>query len=186
MTEIPGKDTYIKEIFSKTLEQLLKKKELEDISASEIIEQSGLSRSTFYRHFTDKYELANWKYKEMLGRLSRDHTSPDTSGKNLRSLVDFIYSNRDYFKKVIAYTGQNSFYEYYLSVSVEWAEQIQKKAGRKLTRKDIYTLRYHSAGIVDILQEWLQSDDPLPPEAFFEIIRDNRSELIKALYTDPT
>ena len=185
MTAIPPKDTFIKETFSQALEQLLQEKKLDDISTSEIIRASGLSRSTFYRHFTDQYELANWKYREMLNRLSRDHTSPDTSAENIRALIRFIGENRAYYKKLLSYTGQNSFHEYYLHITLEWARQIQGQAGRKLTSKDYYTLRYHSAGILDILSQWLRSDDPLTADEFCEIVMENRSELLKTLYTDP-
>ncbi len=185
MAEIPSKDNLIKEIFSRTLEKLLEEKKLDDIHTSEIISLSGLSRSTFYRYFEDKYELANWRYLEMLEQLSKDHTSPDTSGENIRKLIDFIDDNRRFFRKLLAYSGQNSFNEYYLKVTFEWAGRIQAAAGRELTQKDYYTMRYHAAGILDILNEWLRSDDPISKDEFYEIIMENRSELMEALYTVP-
>lgn len=185
MTPIPSKDTFIKKAFSQALEELLREKKLDDITTSEIIKVSGLSRSTFYRHFTDKYELANWKYRDLLGRLSKDHASPDTSAENIRTLIWFIGENRSFYRKVMSYTGQNSFYEYYLNTTLEWAKTIQGRAHRTLRQKDVYTLRYHAAGVLDILAEWLQSDDPISADDFCDIILENRSELLRELYTDP-
>lgn len=185
MSSIPTKEKYIKEILSRTIEELMAEKRLEDISTSEIISRSGLSRSTFYRHFADKYELANWRYKEMLDQLSKDHTSPDTSGNNIYKLICFIDENRRFFRKLLSYNGQNSFYDYYLKITFEWAERVQSGSGRKLTQKDYYTMRYHAAGILTILNEWLSSDDPIPVDEFYEIIMDNRGELMKTLYTSP-
>lgn len=180
-----SKENYIKVIFSRALEELLQGRKLDDINTSEIISRSGLSRSTFYRYFEDKYALANWRYLDMLEQLSKDHTSPETSGENIRRLIDFIDENRSFFRKLLSYSGQNSFNDYYLKITFEWAERINSEAGRELTQKDYYTMRYHAAGILDILNEWLSSDDPISKEEFYEIIMENRSELMKALYTVP-
>lgn len=47
-----AKETII-EIFLK----LLKKKRFEELTVKEIVQEAGISRSTFYLHFADKYEL---------------------------------------------------------------------------------------------------------------------------------
>lgn len=41
------------------LERLLQKRNLDDIYVSDLIEDAGISRKTFYRHYKDKYDLAN-------------------------------------------------------------------------------------------------------------------------------
>lgn len=47
-----GKETIIEAFL-----QLLHEKSLEELSVKEIIQKAGFSRSTFYLHFADKYEL---------------------------------------------------------------------------------------------------------------------------------
>lgn len=37
--------------------QLISEKSFQDLSVKEIVQRAGISRSTFYLHFTDKYEL---------------------------------------------------------------------------------------------------------------------------------
>ncbi len=45
-----------------SLEELLRKKSLEDISVSDLAEKSGVARKTFYRHFQDKYDALNFYF----------------------------------------------------------------------------------------------------------------------------
>ncbi len=65
MKERFNKNSYIKEVYYRVMEELLEKKEFSDITTTEIIERSGLSRATFYKHFRDKFELAAWKFGEL-------------------------------------------------------------------------------------------------------------------------
>lgn len=46
-----------KEIIIEAFLQLLHEKSLDELSVKEIIQKAGFSRSTFYLHFADKYEL---------------------------------------------------------------------------------------------------------------------------------
>ncbi len=52
-----------KEKLAGAMEQLLMKKDLDDIQVREIADLAKVSRKTFYRHFRDKYELAEWYFQ---------------------------------------------------------------------------------------------------------------------------
>ena len=41
---------------------LCRKKSLEDISVKQIVEAAGVSKQTFYNHFSDKYDLIHAVY----------------------------------------------------------------------------------------------------------------------------
>lgn len=51
-----------KGMFSGALMRLLETRCIDDITVGDIVEESGLGRSTFYKHFADKYELARWTH----------------------------------------------------------------------------------------------------------------------------
>ena len=42
------------------MKELMKRKSLEKITVSDIVQNCGLNRQTFYYHFQDKYDLVNW------------------------------------------------------------------------------------------------------------------------------
>lgn len=177
------KDNIVKEAFSQALETLLSSKDLSKISISEIVRLSGLSRSTFYRNFRDKYELANWKYQVLLDGLVKEYLSPSDAEESLHAIIFFINENRPFFQKVLKYTGQNSFYDFYIEHSFEVAQEVCRQSGHQLGPRDSYIIRYHASGILSIIDAWVQSDFPLTAEEISQIINENRSEAIKQLYT---
>lgn len=55
-----------KELLGESLEELLRGKSFEKITISEISENCGIGRRTFYNNFKDKYDLAAWLYLRQL------------------------------------------------------------------------------------------------------------------------
>ena len=51
-------------MFARAIERLLDSRPLEAITVGDIVNESGLSKSCFYNHFSDKYELVNWWHEK--------------------------------------------------------------------------------------------------------------------------
>ena len=49
-----------KQALAESLKKLTARKDFQEISVGGIAAGCGLSRNTFYYHFRDKYDLANW------------------------------------------------------------------------------------------------------------------------------
>jgi AcrR family transcriptional regulator len=72
------------EAIQKAFFKLLEKKDFHKITASDIIRVSGVNRSTFYRHYVDKYEI-----------LDRIKAATTTMGDNM--IAPFIVDNHHQF-----------------------------------------------------------------------------------------
>ena len=48
---------------------LSRKYSLDKITVNMIIEESGVSKATFYRYFLDKYDVMNYNYKRVLDEI---------------------------------------------------------------------------------------------------------------------
>lgn len=57
-----SKSAITKKALAQALKELLAVKPLDKISVSDICEQCGMNRKSFYYHFRDKYDLVNWIY----------------------------------------------------------------------------------------------------------------------------
>ena len=55
-----GKSDVIKREFARTLKQMASEQALSSVTVSSLCAKTGLSRSTFYYHFIDLYDLINW------------------------------------------------------------------------------------------------------------------------------
>ncbi len=81
---------------SDALKEALLHKSLEKVTISELTEACGLSRMTFYYHFQDIYELAEWSLARETEQLTSGKFTTSTWEEGLYSLFDTILSNQKY------------------------------------------------------------------------------------------
>ena len=88
--------------------RLISEHDFQKISVEMIMQEAGVSRSTFYRYFKDKYEVMNANYKNLLDY----YISPERSN-NYRDLCYHLFSyateNLKIFRRAMESTGFNSF-----------------------------------------------------------------------------
>ena len=96
-----------KAIITNSMRDLMKVKPFSKITIQDILDHSGLSRSTFYRHFRDKYQVMTDYYeRKTISYLE----CPDAPlRKKVAAIADFVLNNRDYFRGVAKTEGANSF-----------------------------------------------------------------------------
>lgn len=76
----------------KTLRRLLKSKSLNDISVSELVSESGVSRSTFYRNYDNVSDVLENKFDIFYGRYLHDRAG---KSDQLKFFFEFWYWHRD-------------------------------------------------------------------------------------------
>ncbi len=82
-----------KEQFSEALYQLLQDKTMNEVTVQEILTQAQLGHSTFYRHFSDKYDVLTYLFHHRLSPAIFHHASEK----------DYCSIERDYIQFLSAY-----------------------------------------------------------------------------------
>jgi AcrR family transcriptional regulator len=105
--------------------RLIKDTDFNKISVDMIMKKAGVSRSTFYRYFKDKYEVMNANFKNLL-----DYYATPERSCNYRDLCfhlfQFAQNNPKLMKKAMASTGYNSLQNYIYESSYQTALEITK------------------------------------------------------------
>lgn len=76
--------------------ELIKEKDFDNLSVSEICERAGVHRATFYKHFDDKFEFISYCFKNQLSGIEIDGIIKDPTPENLR--VGIMYCVSEIFK----------------------------------------------------------------------------------------
>ncbi|MCD7893129.1 MAG: TetR/AcrR family transcriptional regulator [Erysipelotrichaceae bacterium] len=92
--------------FSQSLNQLLEITSFEDITTLQIIENTNLSRSTFYRYFDDKYDLLTYYFYHTIAPLFINENI--TYYESAQRFTDYCQNNRTYFMNIIT-DSQDTF-----------------------------------------------------------------------------
>ncbi len=161
-----------KGIIIEALRELLTGKKIDSITVQDILETAHCSRGTFYRHFKDKYDVMNYYYFESNRQVLSD---PALVGKaRIRTIVDTLMNNADYFCGVVDTQGVNSFEnfvrncsrQYFLDRYLKKTEPEQNIPGGIIFKAD-----FLSGGYASIIKDWVINKNIL-----------SRNELVDCLY----
>ncbi|MBR5914316.1 MAG: TetR/AcrR family transcriptional regulator C-terminal domain-containing protein [Selenomonadaceae bacterium] len=172
-----------KDIFAQSLKKLSNKKSFKKISVKDIVNDCGLSKTSFYNHFRDKYDLIAWIYSTDAEKIMRKVDYKNYVWKN--TLADWIiYSieNKNFLKNLILNTsGQDSFINYVANVNIKiMSDYIKRSQKIENLPTDIeISVKVYCYGTVCTLCEMILKDFPIPTEDFIKFLENALPEPLK-------
>lgn len=174
-----------------SLEHLLKEKEYEKISISNITDDSLINRVTFYTHYQDKDELLkdlidNFANKcclsvhESLEEKKEDISTPEQFfSAYIMSLIDYCIKNDSLVKNLskakdgmmLAYLGK--------AISNAIYPLTQKNAQNRIKHAYTFSSTFFIAGYIEIVLNWL-NDPIMPKDLFYYEIKDFTAKVVKS------
>lgn len=95
-------------ILNETLLEILKEKSFEEVKVSDICDKALINRSTFYSHFTDKYDLLNSLIKNMKNNLIEElHKNKNVSNSKeyyielISILLNHLEENQELYTNIM-------------------------------------------------------------------------------------
>ena len=153
----------IKTLLKNSLLRLIQTQSFEQITVQTILDDSGISRSTFYRHFKDKYDLMNWYYSSHVEKIIQNVESGEWFDK-IQLIAQFIYENRRYFQKVAKVQGDNSFWNFFYEYGYAFYRSVylENTGFTELNTPAKIALEFNCAGNIHVIRQWLMSGCDVP------------------------
>ncbi len=153
------------QVTKRALEQSLKnqllKKPLNKITITDIADDCGISRMTFYYHFRDIYDLVEWVCLEDARKALEEKHHYDNWQQGLLQIFEAVRSNKPFVMNVYRCVHQEQL-EKYLSPQVDRLvlEIINSEQGeRKLAQEDKdFIARVYSYVFVGLMLDWIKED----------------------------
>lgn len=153
-----------KQIVIDAMKRLLEKHTFESIRIQDIVEEAGIAKTTFYRHFQSKYELATAIFSENITK----NTFLEYNGENFYEMNEknfiFIRENKDYFSKLFKMTGPESFYSFLVGYNSEFCiQQAKYRFGiEELSRKQLFKIDTVANAWAHSMKTWVEDDCRIP------------------------
>lgn len=170
-----------KNAIAASMKKLMRRKPFEKISVSDICEDCGINRKSFYYHFRDKYDLVNWIfYVGFIGVM--DLSAYDSGWEVLEDMCRYFYSERQFYRAALQIEGQNSFRDYL----IETAEPIAKMFMQDILPADAdreFSLLFISDAFLVSLVRWLSGkyDREMDENEFLSRIKATILSIAKSL-----
>lgn len=156
-----------KKILYESLINLLKEKTFEEIKVSDICENALINRSTFYSHYSDKYELFYSLINDLKTSLSEELIKNKNFSNTreyylemIKIFLDHVYEKKDIYSSIMINNKNSIIMDMIYDVINEDIErhiEEDKSNFENNIPSDIVSSFYLGA-VVNIAVEWLKSD----------------------------
>lgn len=142
----------------RTLKELMKDNNFEDIKISDICNKSNINRSTFYDHYKDKNKLLNSIINDKEQEL-RESINSNELPEIIKVLLNDIENNYDLYKSIIKITGNSMIQDMMIKLIYE-----------STPYKDKYQNIFYASGIVNTIIYYLDDKETFDKKELLRII----------------
>lgn len=171
-----------KRALASAMKELMKEIPFEKINVGHICEKCNMNRKSFYYHFKDKYDLVNWIYDtEFISMVNRQNYL--TGWDFLEALLEYLYANRDFYRKALRIKGQNSFGEHFhemlIPIITEYLCQLLN--GQEVQEIQV---NFFVDGFACSIERWIQEKNGLTPKEFVNALKPCIQLVSKRIYKE--
>ena len=147
----------MKEMIVQTLNRLLEKKSIDKITVTDIVNECGIARQTFYYHFQDILDVMAWEAQQEMQRALERSLLAATPEEAIRELVLVSVEKYPVIEKLLA-SQYREFFEQTLTQTVQsyLKELILRRpenAPARFADADM-ALCFYAGGIVSVLRRY--------------------------------
>ena len=161
------KNDTTKQALANALKQLLQKKQITKITINDIAEACGISRMTFYYHFKDIYDLADWTLQEVLHTAIADNRTHDNWQQGFLNLLDVLKAHQPLILNVYRAIDREQV-ERYMRREVEallLPVVEEQAAGLQISEKGKHMVAiFYTYAFMGIVLEWIQRNMQASPQ----------------------
>lgn len=168
---------------AEALENICKRKSLENITVSQITQEAGVTRQVFYHYFDDKFELASWIHYVHLYQSVKAALEEDAGQMwrlTTRNWLNKLIENKPFYMNAFQSVSQKEFQrnvrEFFYG-AYHW--QMKQGLLRDLTEEEAFVLRTYLLGSMEAVYEWIAGGMVRPVESMLALQELAMPELIK-------
>ncbi len=170
MAEYNQRIAVTKRMMKEGLTRLLEKKPLEKINITELCQEAGINRTTFYRY----YELP----KDVLMEIQNDffeetfeHFHNPLTVNDISHLFVCLSEHAELVRLFFQYNSDTDWAGIFTNIYNSFPEGKMTKAFRNLDENSAKLLStYLAGGAYFLVRQWIMEDIPLPPEEVAAIV----------------
>jgi AcrR family transcriptional regulator len=163
------KSRYSKMVMRESIMELMKEKSILSVSVKDICDLADISRSTFYDHYKDQYDLLKQiedetlaYFEDMLNRYKDKQTKKET-GQMVEEMLTYIANNGNTIHVLLSENGDLTFQKKLLYHFI-MHNQITKYFSENQQSQE--TMPYYTVflvhGAIGLIQHWLKDNMAMP------------------------
>ena len=159
--------------------ELLAEKRFEELTVNELCDRAMIRRTTFYKHFADKYEYFTFYIKEVVEAF-QDRLAPEIAENEVdayllhmcRESLRFVREHAQFIQNI----KESSMFPVLLSILLEQisfdiAQVLRRAKQDSMSQTQLEgTAAFCAGGLTNTLFHFLKQDEPIEEESFIELV----------------
>lgn len=168
------------------VKRLMETASLEKITVTQIVEEAGVARQTFYRNFRDKYDLVNWHFEQLAQRSFKLMGVSLTLREALIRKFEFLRQEKTFFTQAFRTSGCNSVEAYdYECILGFYSAVLQKKLYCRELPGDVrFLLELYCSGSIRMTVEWVEQGMARPIPELADLLIQAMPERLRGLLSE--
>ena len=155
---------HTKRALADSLKKAMKSKPFSKITVSEIIQDCGVNRKTFYYHFEDIFALLKWMFEEEAFEVIKNFDLLIHYEEAIRFVMNYVDENDYIISCAYDSIGRDEmkrfFYTDFVGVATAVIEAAQEKLHIKIDPDfQAFAAKFYTEAIAGILLDWVKEKD---------------------------
>lgn len=158
-------EQYTKKKILDSFNKLIKTKDFDSITVKMIVDEAGVGRATFYRHFKDKYDVMNYNFGIVIEEYFFSK-SCDSFEDLFAVFLNIGTEKWSSLTKMFDSSGANSLHKFIYETSYNASKVVlmNKVGPENITDADLLRLSIFCHGIPFAFEEWVNGKYNMTPE----------------------
>lgn len=149
----------------RALQDLLASSKMSDVTAADVYQAAGMSKSTFYRLFPNLMAVPVWHFSFRLGAFSSSLGLSTDWRQSCLAVAEGFAADEPLYRATFEYSGYDSFVHYATKLlQSNLSNALFVRRGIKRTRKLEIQIEYASFVTTSMTSKWLTDGMPYPSE----------------------
>ena len=151
-----------------SLKHLLLQKPLSRITVTDITEDCGINRMTFYYHFKDIYDLVEWCCQEDASRALAGKKTYETWQQGLLQIFEAVRENKPFILNVYRSVSREQVENYLYKVTYALLDGVVEEQARGMSVRQedrAFLATLYQYMFVGLMLDWIKSDMKEDPQA---------------------
>lgn len=160
-----------KRALEESLKKMLLKKPINKITISDITEDCGISRMTFYYHFRDIYDLVEWSCLEDAAKALDGKKTYDTWQQGFLQIFQAVLENRPFIQNVYQSVSREQVetYLYTLTQRLLIGVVEEKAVGMEVRETDKeFIADFYKFAFVGLMLDWIKDGMKKDPQQIID------------------
>ena len=167
-----------KRALEESLKHLLLTKPLTKITITDLTEDCGVSRMTFYYHFKDIYDLVEWSCQEDAAKALAGKKTYETWQQGFEQIFEAVLANKPFIMNVYHSVSREQVENYLYQLTYDLLEGVveEQAAGMSVRPEDkAFIANVYKYAFVGLMLDWIKDNMREDPQQ----IVDRLNRLIK-------